>query len=103
MFASASPDNIKQWTCPDGKFVQNLTGHNAIVNCMAVNSDGVLMSGANNGSMYAWDWRTGYNFQRMQVCNLLCKFMVMLIVLIDYFFIKYMLFNKGSCTTWING
>lgn len=67
MFASASPDNIKQWTCPDGKFVQNLTGHNAIVNCMAVNSDGVLMSGANNGSIYAWDWRTGYNFQRMQV------------------------------------
>jgi len=71
MFASASPDNIKQWTCPDGKFIQNLTGHNAIVNCMAVNSDGVLMSGANNGSMYAWDWRTGYNFQRMQVCNLI--------------------------------
>lgn len=71
MFASASPDNIKQWTCPDGKFIQNLTGHNAIVNCMAVNSDGVLMSGANNGSMYAWDWRTGYNFQRMQVCNLM--------------------------------
>lgn len=70
MFASASPDNIKQWTCPDGKFVQNLTGHNAIVNCMAVNSDGVLMSGANNGSIYAWDWRTGYNFQRMQVIML---------------------------------
>lgn len=69
MFASASPDNLKQWTCPDGKFVQNLTGHNAIVNCLAVNSDGVLMSGANNGSIYAWDWRTGYNFQRMQVCD----------------------------------
>ncbi|XP_050522787.1 pleiotropic regulator 1 [Daktulosphaira vitifoliae] len=66
MFTSASPDNIKQWTCPDGKFIQNLTGHNAIVNCMAVNSDGVLMSGANNGTMYAWDWRTGYNFQRIQ-------------------------------------
>jgi len=86
MFASASPDNIKQWTCPDGKFIQNLTGHNAIVNCMAVNSDGVLMSGANNGSMYAWDWRTGYNFQRMQVCkfDILCYARCKLFLLIAY-------------------
>ena len=42
MFASASPDNIKQWKCPEGKFIQNLSGHNAIINCMAANSDGVL-------------------------------------------------------------
>lgn len=66
MFASASPDNIKQWKCPDGKFVQNLSGHNAIINCMAVNSDGVLVSGADNGTMQFWDWKTGYNFQRSQ-------------------------------------
>ena len=45
MMASASPDNIKQWKFPDGNFVQNLSGHNAIVNCLAVNSDGVLVSG----------------------------------------------------------
>lgn len=67
MFGSASPDAIKQWKCPEGKFVQNLLGHNAIINCLAVNQDGVLMSGADNGSMYAWDWRTGYNFQKLQV------------------------------------
>lgn len=66
MFASASPDNIKQWKCPEGKFIQNLSGHNAIVNCLAVNSDGVLVSGADNGTMHLWDWRTGYNFQRLQ-------------------------------------
>lgn len=66
-FASASPDNIKQWKCPEGKFIQNLSGHNAIVNCMAVNPEGVLVSGGDNGTMYLWDWRTGYNFQRMQV------------------------------------
>ncbi len=66
MFASASPDNIKQWKCPEGNFIQNLTGHNAIVNCMAVNSDGVLVSGADNGTMHFWDWKTGYNFQRLQ-------------------------------------
>lgn len=33
---------------------------------MAVNEDGVLVSGADNGTMFLWDWKTGYNFQRMQ-------------------------------------
>lgn len=44
-FASGSPDNIKQWKFPDGNFIQNLSGHNAIINTLAVNSDGVLVSG----------------------------------------------------------
>lgn len=64
--ASASADNIKQWKFPNGDFIQNLSGHNAILNRLAVNSDGVLVSGGDNGSMHFWDWRTGYNFQRMQ-------------------------------------
>merc|ERR1712181_217119 len=46
MFASGGPDNIKQWRCPDGKFIQNLSGHNAIVNCLAANADGVMDSEA---------------------------------------------------------
>ncbi|CAG2178759.1 unnamed protein product, partial [Oppiella nova] len=66
VFASGSFANLKQWCFPDGKFIQNLSGHNAIVNSLAVNSDGVLVSGADNGSMFFWDWRTGYNFQRTQ-------------------------------------
>ena len=45
---------------------QNLSGHNAIVNCLAANADGVMVSGADNGTMYFWDWKTGYNFQRFQ-------------------------------------
>ncbi|KAL3188411.1 hypothetical protein MRX96_003393, partial [Rhipicephalus microplus] len=60
------PDNIKQWKCPDGKFIQNLSGHNAIVNCLGINDDGVLVSGGDNGTLFFWDWRTGYNFQRLQ-------------------------------------
>ena len=44
-FASGSPDNIKQWKFPDGSFIQNLSGHNAIINTLTVNSDGVLVSG----------------------------------------------------------
>lgn len=64
-FASGSADNIKQWKFPDGSFIQNLSGHNAIINTLAVNSDGVLVSGADNGTIHMWDWRTGYNFQRI--------------------------------------
>jgi len=44
-FASASPDNIKKWNFPEGNFVQNLEGHNAIVNTLSINHDNVLFSG----------------------------------------------------------
>ena len=43
--ASASPDNIKEWKFPKGEFIQNLSGHNAIVNALASNADNVLVSG----------------------------------------------------------
>jgi len=44
-FASGSPDNIKQWKFPDGNFIKNLSGHNAIVNALTVNHENVLVSG----------------------------------------------------------
>ncbi|KAJ3070194.1 pre-mRNA-splicing factor prp46 [Podochytrium sp. JEL0797] len=62
-FASASTDNIKQWKCPRGEFIQNLAGQNSIVNTLSINQDNVMFSGGDNGSMYFWDWKTGYNFQ----------------------------------------
>ena len=43
--ASASPDNIKQWKFPDGNFIQNMSGHHAIINTLALNGDNVLVSG----------------------------------------------------------
>lgn len=43
--ATASPDNIKQWKFPDGNFIQNLSGHTAIINTLALNQDNVLVSG----------------------------------------------------------
>jgi pleiotropic regulator 1 len=49
-----------------GNFIQNVSGHNAILNALAINSDGVMVSGADNGTMQWFDWRTGYNFQRYQ-------------------------------------
>lgn len=66
MMASASPDNLKQWKFPDGNFLQNMSGHNCIVNCLATNRDDVLVSGGDNGSMYFWDWKSAYNFQKIQ-------------------------------------
>lgn len=44
-FASGAADNIKQWKCPEGMFMQNFEGHNSIVNTLAVNADNVLFSG----------------------------------------------------------
>ncbi|CAG8461467.1 21003_t:CDS:2, partial [Dentiscutata erythropus] len=65
-FASGSADNIKQWKCPEGTFMQNFEGHRAIINALAVNADNVLFSGADNGSMAFWDWKSGYKFQSME-------------------------------------
>lgn len=62
-FASASPDNIKQWYLPEGKFIQNLTGHNSIINSLAISPDGILVSGADNGTLNFWDYKTGHRFQ----------------------------------------
>lgn len=43
--ASAGGNNIKKWKCPEGNFVFNFSGHNAIINTLSVNSEGVFFSG----------------------------------------------------------
>ncbi|WVQ79211.1 pre-mRNA-splicing factor PRP46 [Cryptococcus sp. DSM 104549] len=67
-FASASSggNNIKKWKCPEGIFVNNFVGHEAIINTMSVNSEGVLFSGADNGTLTMWDYATGLPFQHMK-------------------------------------
>ena len=64
-FASCSTASIKQWKCPEGQLMQNFEGHNAVINTIAVNEDGVMMSGGDDGTMCFWDWKTGYLRQRM--------------------------------------
>lgn len=44
-FATGSTGSIKQWKCPEGAFMQNFEGHNAIINSMSVNEQNVLFSG----------------------------------------------------------
>eukprot|EP00873_Tetraselmis_striata_P035426 jgi/Tetstr1/455690/TSEL_042498.t1 len=66
-FASASADNTKKFKLPDGDFLHNmLQNQKTIVNAMALNEDGVLVTGGDNGSMWFWDWRSGNCFQQEQ-------------------------------------
>lgn len=51
---SAGGNNIKKWKCPEGTFVFNFSGHNAIINTMSVNADGVFFSG---GAPFFWRGR----------------------------------------------
>lgn len=64
-FTSGAADNIKKFKLPQGDFLHNfLQQQRAILNCMAVNQDGVLASGADNGSLWFWDWTSGNSFQQ---------------------------------------
>jgi pleiotropic regulator 1 len=64
-FATGSTGSIKQWKCPEGAFMQNFDGQNAIINTLSVNEDNVLFSGGDNGSMGFWDWKTGFQYQSL--------------------------------------
>jgi len=63
-FVSGAADNLKKWQTRDGKFLRNLSGHDTIVNAVACNEDGVLVSGGDNGSLHFWDYETGHGFQQ---------------------------------------
>lgn len=66
-FASASAENIKKFNLPKGEFLHNmLSQQKTIINSMAVNEEGVLATGGDNGSLWFWDWKSGHNFQQAQ-------------------------------------
>jgi pleiotropic regulator 1 len=44
-FATGSTGSIKQWKCPEGAFIQNFEGQNAIVNTLSVSAHNVLFAG----------------------------------------------------------
>ncbi|KAJ7695937.1 WD40-repeat-containing domain protein [Mycena rosella] len=68
LFASGSAggNNIKEWKCPEGAFVFNFSGHNTILNMLSLNAEGILFSGADNGSLSLWDYNTGMSLQMME-------------------------------------
>ena len=65
-FVSGAADTIKKWQGKEGRFIKNFSGHKAVINTLAVNDDGVAMSGSDNGTMNFWDYKTGYCFQKTE-------------------------------------
>lgn len=65
-FASASVDNIKQWACPEGQLLGTSDSPTAVINTLGVNVDNVLFSGADNGTMAFYDWKSGHKFQSLE-------------------------------------
>lgn len=43
-----------------------MSGHDSVINTVAVNEDGVLVSGGDDGTLNFWDYDSGYCFQRTQ-------------------------------------
>ena len=62
-FASAAADKIRIWKLPEGHQLRKIPDHAAIINSLALNQDNVMVSGADNGTLYFYDWKSGYNFQ----------------------------------------
>merc|ERR1711879_929069 len=66
-FCSASADNIKKFKLPNGDFFGNmLQHHRCIINTLAINKKGVLVSGGYDGSIWFWDYLNGNCFQQQQ-------------------------------------
>lgn len=59
-------DRCKGFLTSQGDFISNLSGHNSIINTLAINQDNVFVSGADNGTVTFWDWTSGYPFQKFE-------------------------------------
>ena len=64
-FASGGADKIRIWKCPDGDQLRTIPGVNSIVNCLAINNDDVMVSGADNGTLAFYDYKSGHCFQKL--------------------------------------
>uniref|UniRef100_A0AC35TSK3 WD_REPEATS_REGION domain-containing protein n=1 Tax=Rhabditophanes sp. KR3021 TaxID=114890 RepID=A0AC35TSK3_9BILA len=67
MFASGSTNDIRQWKSRNADFIRSLTQHQSVINSLACNDDGVLVSGGDNGTMHFWDWNSGFCFQQEMI------------------------------------
>jgi pleiotropic regulator 1 len=63
-FCSASADSIRKWQGKNGRFLHKLNGHHSVLNALAVQEEGVLVSGGDDGTLHFWDYATGHSFQQ---------------------------------------
>ena len=66
-FISAGADDIKTWSCPEGKYIRSIKGSEGIINSIALNQDGVFVSGGEDGKLFFWDYDTGEIFQKIKI------------------------------------
>ena len=72
-FVSGGCDNIKVWQCPNGEFLRNITRSedsaysSNLLHALAINSDGVLVAGFDDGTLKFFDYESGLNFQNINV------------------------------------
>lgn len=72
--ATASADAIKTWSLPRGAFARNLrveppgrpSNDGVLINALAANEDGLLVSGGDAGGVTFWDWDAAAAFQTVQ-------------------------------------
>jgi pleiotropic regulator 1 len=65
-FVSAAADACRTWRRKDGALLRTMRGHNAVLNSCDINSAGVMATAGDDGSLRMWDYRTGYNLQRLE-------------------------------------
>eukprot|EP00484_Ammonia_sp_Unknown_P029895 CAMPEP_0197050040 /NCGR_PEP_ID=MMETSP1384-20130603/25030_1 /TAXON_ID=29189 /ORGANISM="Ammonia sp." /LENGTH=531 /DNA_ID=CAMNT_0042482399 /DNA_START=59 /DNA_END=1654 /DNA_ORIENTATION=+ len=67
-FMSGAADNIKIWDCPNTQFLRNMNEKPmSIIDTLAINQDGVLISGHASGHLKFWDYQSGYKFDEKRV------------------------------------
>ena len=63
-FVSTAADSIRKWQGKNGRFLQRMPGHaKTVLNAVAVQDDGVMVTGGDDGTMHFWDYTTGYSYQ----------------------------------------
>lgn len=65
-FVSAGADDIKIWSCPDGKYIRSIKGTEGIINTIALSSEGTFVVGGEDGKLNFYDYDTGEIFQKIK-------------------------------------
>ncbi len=65
-FLSASQGDVRKWACKSGELVGRYYNHEAVINTMDCNEEGVVVTGGDDGSIHFYDYKTGYTFQKTE-------------------------------------
>ncbi|KAI8870249.1 WD40 repeat-like protein [Ramicandelaber brevisporus] len=77
-FASASADSVRKWRCPEGTLIDvfgteraatatttTTAAAGSIANGLALNDDGLLVAGCDDGALTMWDWTSAAHVQTL--------------------------------------